>query len=373
VVDGATRFPSGLDLPNMITVGNVNNDGTTNETSNQASANYAVDLAAPGQQAVQGVGPDGTVINTYGGTSCAAPQVTAAAALLLSIRPDLTAEQLKDLLVDNARPEIVRDDGTTERIDGGVGGAVLAVDRAVRELVAQERAAAGLQPADISATELEGLGMIDAVAVSGDSGEWEVRGIVYQCDPGCTDVTISLSAGMAIGGDTTQHLDTAGEVTWQVTVTDYPASILVTRTNNGAASLITLNPLTLDGHYMGTMTIETVQAPPDEIERYGIDPSQYIGVTAYTMEIDLTTNPNGSRMINAAITNNFNSLTFGTGGVPLTQQGDQVNWEISEEGHWEWHGTVLQVGDTVRITGTFSGPAYDTGSMTGTWEVTRTG
>ncbi len=372
VVDGARRFPSGLDLPNMITVGNVNNDGTAAASSNRASANFEVDLAAPGEQAVQGVGPDGTVVNTYGGTSCAAPQVTAAAALLLSIKPDLTAEQIKDLLVDNARSEIVRDDGTTERIDGGVGGAVLAVDLAVRELVAQERAAAGLQPADISATELEGLGMIDAVAVSGDPGEWEVRGIIYQCDPGCTDVTISLSEGMAIGGDTTQHLDAAGEVTWSVTVQDYPASILVTRTNNGAASLITLQPPTLDGHYSGTLTYLVTDVPPE----YGVDASAWVGQVAL-MEMDLITNPDGTGTANGTWTQPFDIGTFDW-SAPATWTGSHIEFGIEFGGEMaEMVGTVSSTDDTVVIAGTWLGPFIlneeAVSTWSGVWELTRTG
>ncbi len=35
--DGTRSFPSGFALPNVITVGNVNNDGTTNESSNRSS------------------------------------------------------------------------------------------------------------------------------------------------------------------------------------------------------------------------------------------------------------------------------------------------------------------------------------------------
>ena len=370
VVAGDRTFPGGLALPNMITVGNVQNDGTSRETSNRTSGDYEVTLAAPGHQAVQGVGPDGTVVNTGGGTSAAAPQVTATAAMLLAIKPDLTAEQIKNLLVETARSEIVRDDGTTQEIDGGlggVGGRVLAADLALRRLVAEERQRANLEPFDLSPEQLEQLGVIDAVAVSDDPGEWKVRGIIYECDPGCTDVTISLlRRGMAIGGDTTQHLDAAGEVTWQVTVEDYPASILVTRTDNGAASLITLQPPTLDGHYEGTVTLG---------DSVGSGCPVQTGTVPF--EFNLVTNPDGTGTAN----DSWAWVTWGDG---------QIQIAVSERWVWSddtvFDGAYEQGADAVTMSGTWtgtvnitvSGGGSDTTSalscpISGTWEATRTG
>lgn len=98
VVNGGTRYPSGLALPNMITVGNVMNDGTRAagqkdedgrvvSKSNMASANFEVTLAAPGEQAVKGFDNQGNLMNNNGGTSMATPQVTAAAAMISSLDP----------------------------------------------------------------------------------------------------------------------------------------------------------------------------------------------------------------------------------------------------------------------------------------------
>ena len=256
-------WPAGFALDNMITVGNLMNDGTTAASSNRSSGTFEVTLAAPGQQAVTGVDAGGTIMDdTYdypggvrkgGGTSMAAPQVTAAAALLKSIDPELTAAEIKELLVRTARTSITRPDGADQAIDAGVGGRVLAIDLAVFELVKQRRAELGLAPAELTPEQLAQLGSIDSVAVSTDDAlTWDVRGIVAACDPPCTGVSIDVSAdGVAIGGDTTQTLDAPGETTWSVTVGDYPATIVVRRADNGAGSRITLGP-SVEGTWLGT-------------------------------------------------------------------------------------------------------------------------
>jgi hypothetical protein len=128
VLDGTNSFPGGMPLPNVITVGNVNNDGNTNSTSNRVGSGGEVTLAAPGEQSVWGRGADGVIINSYGGTSSAAPMVTAAAALVRAANPDLTASEIKDLLVRTSST------GPTN-----VGGRILQVDAAVLEAANLQR------------------------------------------------------------------------------------------------------------------------------------------------------------------------------------------------------------------------------------------
>jgi HEAT repeat protein len=97
-LDGRRRWPSGLDLPNMITVGNVMNDGTNTAKSNMASDNFEVTLAAPSEQSVHGFNNQGNIANELGGTSMATPQVASAAAILKGLKPDLNAEQIKKII-----------------------------------------------------------------------------------------------------------------------------------------------------------------------------------------------------------------------------------------------------------------------------------
>lgn len=377
VVDGSRRFPSGLPLDNMITVGNVMNDGTKAASSNEASANFEVTLAAPGEQALKAIDDQGNIVNTNGGTSMAAPQVTAAAALLLSLDPTLTPAEIKDLLVRTAATEVDLN-GQKVAVSAGVGGRVLRVDEAVREVIREQRAALGLEPADLTPEYLADLGRVDAVAVSGEANEWTVRGIVKACDPPCTDLAIDVSEGMAVGGDTVQGLAGPGEVVWSVTVAEYPATIVVRRLDNGAASVIRLDPIDLNGHWSGAATIGAVTLPegvsPEDLE--GCDVGSLVGMQL-GMEMDVTADVGGGGVVVLTLTppaDTEGNPTTNT--VPLTWDGNRVEIGMAtEEGAFQFVGTAArQVDESVVITGTWTSANAEAGvSVTGTWTVTKVG
>ena len=114
------RIPGGMERDNMITVGNIMNNGDIVESSNRDGNHSEVTLAAPGQEAVWGRNGNGTIRNWGGGTSMATPQVTAAAAIIRSIRPDFNAKEIKDALRD------MGSDGVDE-----LGGKTLNISRSV--------------------------------------------------------------------------------------------------------------------------------------------------------------------------------------------------------------------------------------------------
>ena len=97
-----------FNLPNVISVGAIESDGTRRYTSNYGI--NSVHIYAPGGE-IYSTLPN----NSYGyksGTSMAAPHVTGVAALLLSKDPTLTATELKDIILNNA------DDITISTPDG---------------------------------------------------------------------------------------------------------------------------------------------------------------------------------------------------------------------------------------------------------------
>ena len=258
VMDGSIRWPSGLNLPNMVTVGNVMNDGSTADSSNKLNTapgqEFEVTLAAPGQEVVQGVDADGNPVtnttdigNGYsygGGTSAAAPQVAAAAALLLSLDPDLTAGEIKQILSDTARP------GPAE-----LGGKILAIDQAVLEVINQQRQVMGLP--EVTGDELEKGGVIDAVATSQDEeGVWSVKAIVESLPSAeGAEITITATTGTKIEGQTTQKLTTPGEIVWvPVTIDNELAQITITRGDSGASTIIYFEAIDLNGYWEGTFT-----------------------------------------------------------------------------------------------------------------------
>lgn len=64
--------------------------------------NPKVDIVAPGYNLPNVVNPDNTYSNDGWGTSFSSPQVSAAAALILSVKPKLTPDQVRDILKNTA-------------------------------------------------------------------------------------------------------------------------------------------------------------------------------------------------------------------------------------------------------------------------------
>ena len=70
--------------------------------TNYTNYGEPVDIAAP--SATVSIAPDNGSTTTFGGTSAAAPVVSGLAGWALSLRPELTADALREVLLDTARP-----------------------------------------------------------------------------------------------------------------------------------------------------------------------------------------------------------------------------------------------------------------------------
>jgi hypothetical protein len=199
---------------------------------------------------------DDTQIGDYGkvggGTSMAAPQVSAAVALLRSLNPKLTPERIKEILAETARPG-----------PEGMGGGILAVDEAVLKVINEVREANNLL--ELTPEQLENMGVIDAVATSLDPPQtYSVRGILMAVPAEGTQVTITASEGCAVTGEVSQGIAAAGEVEWSiVTIKDEKASITVTRKDTGASSVIRFTSPEFAGTYKGNMTFPLIAGLPD--------------------------------------------------------------------------------------------------------------
>ncbi len=98
-IDTTPIYPAGYNLPNVISVCNINADGTLAKTSNFGAKN--VDLAAPGSDIVSTL-----VNNEFGkmtGTSMAAPMVTGSAAMLYSFHTNMTASDAKKIILSSVK------------------------------------------------------------------------------------------------------------------------------------------------------------------------------------------------------------------------------------------------------------------------------
>lgn len=251
--NGSGRIPGGFDLPNVVTVGCLENDGSRVGYSNVSSSDYEVTLAAPGHRVVSGIGADGTVANINGGTSFATPQVTATIALMRAIDPSLTAAEIKDILEQSARAEV--DDGTggTTQIEQGLGAGALAVDKAVEAVITKKRGGKAVTQAEIDAAV--GIGL---TASSEDGETWTVSAKVAKIKRGGADIRIVADGGADVSGDATQRLLQDGSVEWTVkTKQGASPSVHVKRMDTRACWRVKLGS-TIAGTYAGTFPVTFV-------------------------------------------------------------------------------------------------------------------
>ncbi|MBN2405115.1 MAG: S8 family serine peptidase [Coriobacteriia bacterium] len=296
VMDGSKRYPSGLALDNMITVGALEKDGKTADYADKASDDYEITLGAPGSDSVVGLkGAGGAEMQD--GSSFAAPHVAAAAAILKSLNPKLSAGDIKRILTETARTSVANPNDPKAppvAIDAGMGGKILAVDQAVLKVINDLRAEKGL--AAMTPEDLEKLGVVDAVAITGDLGEYQVKGIVEAVgEKGATLKIDVYGENMAIGGKTQQTLSSAGEAEWNVTLPEDKGTIVVTRLDNGAKSIITIEDIDINGHWSGTFTFTKVDVDADIAEEQGCTAEilqALVGKPA-PMTLDLTVGDDG--------------------------------------------------------------------------------
>lgn len=118
-------FPAGYDVPEILSVAA---SASCDELANFSNyGRLTVDLAAPGRDVLSTYRGRGSY-QVLSGTSMAAPHVSGAAALLASFRPDLTARQLRQLLLST----VDRNAGLEGRV---ASGGRLNLARAMRQLV----------------------------------------------------------------------------------------------------------------------------------------------------------------------------------------------------------------------------------------------
>lgn len=96
-IDSQYVYPASWNIPNMITVGNSNDSDQRSSTSN--FGRQSVDLFAPGNRIISTL--RGNQFGNMSGTSMAAPHVTGAAVLALSMQPSLTPIELKATIMNS--------------------------------------------------------------------------------------------------------------------------------------------------------------------------------------------------------------------------------------------------------------------------------
>ena len=95
--DSAPMYPAAYDLDVIVSVASTDRNDAMSGFSNYGLT--SVDMGAPGSAILSTV--PGNSYATYSGTSMASPHVAGAAALLWSVNPDLTALEMKAILMDS--------------------------------------------------------------------------------------------------------------------------------------------------------------------------------------------------------------------------------------------------------------------------------
>jgi hypothetical protein len=249
-LDGNNFYPGGIKLPNVITVGAVNNDGSRAEFSNfAATADAEITLSAPGTDLVLGVGKDGNPIKSSG-TSYATPQVTATVALLQAINPKLNAEGIKALLTGSADQEVTMD-GKTVPIPPEIGGKLLKVDKAVLQAINDMRAnqKPALEP--YSLQQLLDMSAVNLTAAGGPK-DFTLTAIIPNAKSGSTSVKIEVTGSHSMTGETTQNVAAGGSAVWQITVQNEPVFVRVVRGDTGTCAYMTIDTVLTNADLAGT-------------------------------------------------------------------------------------------------------------------------
>lgn len=361
-MDGSKRYPSGLPLDNMITVGALDKDGKTASYADKATENYEVTLGAPGTGSVVGLKGEGGA-EEQDGSSFSAPHVTAAAAILKSLNPKLNAGDIKRILVATARtsvPNLKDPNAPDQAIAANMGGKILAVDEAVLKVINDMRADKKLPP--LKAEDLEKLGVVDAVAVTGEAGEYKVKGIVGAVGQKGADLKIEVfGENSAIGGKTQQSLSAAGEVEWGVTLPDDKGTIVVTRLENGAKSIITIEQIDINGAWSGTFTVTDVTITDQKAaEDEGCSAAIFEAMKGqpFPMTLDVTVDESGqgtgAMFIDMSAMAEDGEASSEPQTVGISMSGTSITFTTAGGGVRSMTATASRSGDTLLMNGTMS-------------------
>jgi len=336
LLNGKNDCPAGMKLPNVITVGAINNDGSRADFSCKATEGGEVTLSAPGVQMVVGTDENGQPIKSNG-TSFSAPQVTSAIALIQSINPELNAEQIKEILVKTAAPGITTGNQSIP-IPDGMGAGVLRVDQAVLQTINDMREKQGEPP-----FELQQLLDISTVTLTakGSGKDYSLSAHVPASLGNSAEVKIEVNGQHSLTGDTTQSVPVGGDATWEISLDKDEVFVRGVRLDNGACAYMTLKPeADVVGTYNATGTA-TMWGSADPIKDFQAKVEQDGG----TMKITF-----------ANSTGTILKGTYDEATKTFVGRDTRVSDDLFASNWWQW-------GDTTIVFDTTSDPLRATGRL----------
>lgn len=343
-LDGNNYGFAGKNLPNVLTVGSVNADGSwTNFSNTGDGANGVVDVSAQGKSVPVFMGPDGKPVY-QSGTSFATPQITATAAVLKSIYPDLTAEQVKNIIKESATNQLnIPGKKDPVAIDSVKNGGVLQFDKAVLAALKALYKSRG-ETFPFSEADLLAMSKIEAVANTkkGDPLSFDIKASLTKIGKNGTSVKLDSQGAGAIGGLTKQDLSSAGSVSWSATLMkpEDTMGITITREDSGACTRLALKADNIAGTYKGNIHI----AYPYY--------SEYISKTEFNIPLTFVITEDGNVTIDYSSEDSvsttglagYSSTTYSSGGGKLTGTVNE-DLKINATGNYAYHYRVELPGE----------------------------
>lgn len=252
--DVADHFPGGISEPNLVTVGGLNHQGDRAEFSNFVNAGGEVTLSVIAENVFTGMTSDGAPA-TMNGTSFAAPQVTAAVAVLQALDPALTGAEIKQILIDTAATDIANPDISDRiiEVDPALGGRVLRVDNAVWKVLSERLGVTG--------TREDLLGRATLTARVRLANDDPLTYVIRAVAPGGADAaTVQIAVnGPGVLNPGSESLTTDDDVArwrWSFLTFGVSAQVTLTRTDTGACARVVITAdetlPTYAGEYQGT-------------------------------------------------------------------------------------------------------------------------
>lgn len=223
--DESGTYPAAYDLDNVISVANLQCDGTLSQSSNYGGE--SVDIAAPGTDILSTT--TGDTYSYMSGTSMAAPMVTAAAAMVYSYYDGISLSEVKQIILGSAK-QLSSLDGLV--LTGGMldAGAALSYDLSdLEEDEAEPVTGAGSAPViTFETSEQNGMSLLQLTVSDADGdlclaayGKGELSADAFDYGSEGTRISLDGSGSAAFlvvnsGTYTFYALDEAGNETTQV-------------------------------------------------------------------------------------------------------------------------------------------------------------
>lgn len=274
---GTNGSNKGQKVGNLLTVGALNPDGGKSDYSNYATGNSEVSISAPADNMILGVNKNGRPI-TASGTSLATPQVAGTVALIQSINPDLTAQEIKDIL-QSTSDNVIKGRNGDHPMPPDMGTGMLRVDKAVLKVINDMRAKKGLPP--LSAESMQEMNLVH-LSYTGGPEEYTIKAGIKALNGGSAKLTLEISGNnYSTSGDVSRTLTAPGETSWSLTTkVDNKLTVKVTRNDTHNCAWVVIESVEFTGKWKMTGKVLSAKldaslgAAKDMSALYGADPKE---------------------------------------------------------------------------------------------------